>query len=73
MKTTIELPEDLLRRAKMLAMEKQTTLKELVCAGLEYVLDEKAAHVRLQSVRERIQQGYHLGGRALSRNAVHED
>jgi len=36
MKTTIDLPEDLLHRAKIAAAQRRTTLKELVVQGLEY-------------------------------------
>ncbi|MDA0765306.1 MAG: hypothetical protein O3A92_00585 [Verrucomicrobia bacterium] len=38
MKTTIELPDDLVHRAKVLAAERRTTLRELVLQGLEHVL-----------------------------------
>ena len=37
MKTTIDLPEELLRTAKIHAAENQTTLKELVVKGLQVV------------------------------------
>jgi len=37
MKTTMELPDALLHRAKVLAAERQTTLKQLVIEGLEHV------------------------------------
>lgn len=35
MKTTIEIPDDLLRRSKIKAAERGSTLKELVIHGLE--------------------------------------
>ena len=35
MKTTIDLPDRLVRLAKQKAIEKGTTLKALVCAGLQ--------------------------------------
>lgn len=38
MKTTIDLPEDLLHRAKVVAAQRKTTLKELVFQGLDYVI-----------------------------------
>ena len=38
MKTTIDLPEDLLHRAKIIAAQRRTTLKELVVHGLEYAI-----------------------------------
>jgi hypothetical protein len=36
MKTTIDLPESLLHRAKVAAAQRKTTLKELVIQGLEH-------------------------------------
>ncbi|MGC3991859.1 MAG: hypothetical protein QM796_19625 [Chthoniobacteraceae bacterium] len=35
MKTTIDLPDDILRRAKVTAIQRNITLKELVIQGLE--------------------------------------
>ena len=41
MKTTIELPDSIARKAKLLAAERQTTLRALVVQGLEHVISEK--------------------------------
>ena len=38
MKTTIDFPEDLLHRAKIVAAQQKTTLKELVILGLQAVM-----------------------------------
>lgn len=38
MRTTVELPDDLLKRAKREALERGSTLKELIIDGLEEVL-----------------------------------
>jgi hypothetical protein len=46
MKTTIELPDEVVRRAKMLAAERRTTLRDLVLQGLEHVLTEKRVTAR---------------------------
>ena len=35
MRTTLEIPDALFRRAKLVALERQTTLKALVASGLE--------------------------------------
>jgi predicted transcriptional regulator len=43
MKTTIELPDALGRRAKMLAAERRTTLRALVVEGLERVVADGQA------------------------------
>ncbi len=41
MKTTIDLPDDLLERAKAMAVSEQTTLKSLIEEGLRWVLSRK--------------------------------
>jgi hypothetical protein len=38
MKTTIDFPDDLLRRAKLVAVQRKTTLKDLVLQGVDYVI-----------------------------------
>ena len=38
MRTTVELPDDLLKRAKREALERGSTLKHLIIKGLEEVL-----------------------------------
>ncbi len=72
MKTTIELPDELLHRVKILAAERQTTLKALVVAGLDWVLRSEATASRRDEAIDRLKQGLHLAGRPLSRQQVHE-
>ncbi len=43
MKTTIDLPDELLHRAKIVAAQQKTTLKELVLFGLQTVLSSGMA------------------------------
>ena len=43
MKTTIDLPDELLQRAKIAAARRRTTLKELVVQGLEYATTHAVA------------------------------
>lgn len=43
MKTTIELPDALAQRAKSLAVEQGTTLRDLVVAGLSAEVDRRAS------------------------------
>jgi hypothetical protein len=38
MRTTFDLPDDLLRQAKIVAVQRHTTLRELVTAGLRHEL-----------------------------------
>jgi len=47
MKTTIDLPDSLLRRAKRLAAERGTTLKTLMIEGLEYTTTSPAGSQQL--------------------------
>ena len=39
MKTTVDLPEEVLRKAKIAAVERKTTLKELICKSLLREID----------------------------------
>jgi hypothetical protein len=41
MKTTIELPDSIVKEAKVIAAERRTTLRALVVQGLEHVISEK--------------------------------
>jgi Arc/MetJ family transcription regulator len=43
MKTTVEISDPLLQRAKRLAAKENTTLRELVEAGLRRVLEERSS------------------------------
>jgi len=47
MRTTLDLPDDLLKRAKISAVERGTTLRELVAAALEHELAVERAPGRL--------------------------
>ena len=41
MKTTVEIPDDLFKRAKNLAAAEETTLKSLLVEGLRWVLRQR--------------------------------
>jgi hypothetical protein len=72
MKTTIDLPDDLLHRAKIVAAQRKTTLKELVHAGLDWVLRSDAETADRTAALARLQQGLRLGGRPPARDQAHE-
>ena len=72
MKTTIDLPDDLLHRAKVAAAQRKTTLKELVQAGLEWVLRSEAETADRTAALARLQKGFHLGGQPLTHDQTHE-
>lgn len=42
MKTTIDFPEELFQRAKIAAVQRKSTLKQLVFQGLEHILRDSA-------------------------------
>lgn len=42
MKTTIDVPDDLLHRAKVVAAQRRTTLRELVVKGLDRAIQEQS-------------------------------
>ena len=72
MKTTIDLPEGLLHRAKVVAAQRRTTLKELVVAGLDWSLRSDAKSPDRQAALARLQKGLRLGGQPLTRDQAHE-
>jgi hypothetical protein len=72
MKTTIDLPDDLLHRAKVVAAQRKTTLKELVQAGLEAVLRSDADGAHRDAAMGRLQDGLRLNGQPLNRAQIHE-
>ncbi len=72
MKTTIDLPDDLLHRARIAAAQRRTTLKELVTAGLDWVLRPEATVPAPTAALERLQKGLKLGGKPLNRRQAHE-
>ena len=72
MKTTIDLPEPLLHRAKIVAAQRKTTLKELVLLGLDWIIQSGAEAPDRQAALARLQQGLRLGGQPLNRNQAHE-
>ena len=71
MKTTIDLPADLLERGKIAAAKRRTSLKKLVIEGLERVLTPETSTAGSNRALKRLKRGYHLGGRPLSRDEIH--
>ncbi len=72
MKTTIDLPDDLLERTKIAAVPRRTTIKNLVIDGLEAVLKSGVPAAVPADALARPRTGYHLGGKPLTRDQVHE-
>ena len=71
MKTTIELPDVILERAKIAAARRRTSMKALVIEGLERVLRDENPSGPPPEVLARLRSGYHLGGHPLTREETH--
>jgi hypothetical protein len=74
---TVTLPVSLLRRAKILAAERDTSLTQLICRSLETLVEENE-HYAVAKVRaiQRLREGWDMGttGRhyAFTREELHE-
>ncbi|MGO8699349.1 MAG: hypothetical protein ACLQVY_16705 [Limisphaerales bacterium] len=73
MKTTIDLPDEILHRGKLVAAEHRTTLKALVVAGLDHVLGSMRSEAEARAkALHRLRKGLRLGGQPLTRTQAHE-
>ena len=70
-KTTIELPDAIWERTKVAAARRRTSMKNLVIQGLEMVLQDEVAPVQPIEALARLREGYHLGGRPMTREEIH--
>ena len=71
MKTTIDLPDEILERTKIAAARRRTTIQNLAIEGLENVLREETPAAPPVEALARLRQGYHLGGQPLTRDQTH--
>jgi hypothetical protein len=71
MKTTIDLPDDILHRAKIVAAQRRTTLKELVLSGLDHVLGISTEHQGREHAIARLRKGMNLRATPLAREEIH--
>lgn len=72
MKTTIDLPDEILHRAKIVAAQRRTTLKQLFITGLELAMRAGDTGADRSEALSRLQRGFRLGGQPLTRAEVHE-
>lgn len=71
MKTTIDLPDELLERSKITAAKRRTSFKNLVIEGLEKVISADEKIPSSNNALRRLKQGYDLANKPLSRDQVH--
>ena len=62
MKTTIDLPEEVLHRAKIVAAQRRMTLKELFLSGLEQAINAEVGNQAREAALSRLRRGLKLGG-----------
>ncbi|MGP8199709.1 MAG: DUF2191 domain-containing protein [Limisphaerales bacterium] len=73
MKTTVDLPDEILHRAKVVAAERRTSLKALILAGLDQVLRSITQAPDAQAAAlDRLHKGLRLAGKPLTRDQAHE-
>jgi hypothetical protein len=72
MKTTIDLPDAIFEQTKIAAARRRTTIKNLVIEGLETILRQEAKPAPPADALARLRQGYHLGGKPMSREDTHD-
>jgi hypothetical protein len=71
MKTTVDLPDNILERTKIAAAKRRTSIKNLIIEGLETVLREEMPEAPPAEALARLQKGYHLGGEPSTRDQAH--
>jgi len=70
---TVQLDRDTVRKAKILAARRGTSVSGLVAAQIsESVQAEDAYEAARRSALELLERGFHLGGKSLSRDELHE-
>lgn len=71
MKTTIDLPEELLEKSKIAAAKRRTSFKKLVIEGLEKVISSDETLPSSSNALKRLRRGYKLEIKPLSRDETH--
>jgi hypothetical protein len=71
---TISLDRETLRKAKILAAKRETSISGLVSAQIDALVDEDEAYERAKRhALALLDQGFHLGGRhRIDRGVLHE-
>jgi len=72
MKTTIDLPDQLLEDTKVAAARRRSSIKNLVIEGLQLVLKQQTSLQSSDDPLAHLHKGYHLGGKTLSRDESHD-
>lgn len=71
---TLSIDKDLIRKAKILAAQKQTSISGMLSRELEKIIDDSEEYELFKrKALININQGFHLGGKiTVSREELHE-
>ena len=72
MKTTIDLPADILQNAMFVAAQRNMTLKQLVMTGLNLAMPMAPEVNNCRGALQRLRKGLPLSGGPLTREQAHE-
>ena len=71
---TVQLDEEIVRKARVLAARRSTSVSKLVAGEIQKLVGEDVSYQRAKAVaRAHMNKGFHLGGGPLpGRDALHE-
>ena len=70
---TIRLPTSIVKKAKLVATERGTSISALIAEKIEEIAgDDKAYEAARRHALRLLERGYHLGSRRINRDALHE-
>jgi hypothetical protein len=70
-KTTFDLPDNLVERVKIESAKRRCSMKRIVIEGLEAILRDDKNTGRADKAIQRLRQGYRLVGKPMSREEIH--
>ncbi len=70
---TVQMDRELIRKARVLAAKKGTSVSGLVASELKRLVgDDEAYEAARRSALQFLEKGFHLGGNRVSREELHE-
>jgi len=70
---TVQMDRELIRKARILAARRGTSVSGLVASELKRLIgDDEAYDAARRSALQLLEKGFHLGGKRVSREQLHE-
>lgn len=70
---TVQMDRELIRKARILAAKRGTSVSGLVASELKRLVgDDEAYEAARRSALQLLEKGFHLGGKRVSREELHE-